>query len=302
MSDTSTMVNSGSVTVAPAPATGVDGAARLLRLADLAQDLDAGDAASEARELAARITDGRFYVAWVGQFKRGKSTLINALIGERVLPAGFLPVTAVSTVIRYGERLGARVRLRDGSWRNIEASDLDLYVSEEGSPRNTRGVVGLEVFAPSTLLSGLCLVDTPGLGSVFTENSAATEAFIPHIDAALVVLGADPPLAGQELALIELIAPQVQDLLVVLNKADRTTEDERFAAAGFTRELLERRLHRPALAIFEVSAAERLEGRGPERDWPKLNEALYRLLQDSGPRLVSAACERETRALGAAEG
>ena len=86
---------------------------------------------------------------------------------------------------------------------------------------------------PSALLStGMCLVDTPGLGSVFTGNTAATQAFIPHIDAALVVVGADPPLAGEELALVEAVGRQVQNLILVLNKADRTTDAERAAAVG----------------------------------------------------------------------
>ena len=48
-------------------------------------------------------------------------------------------------------------------------------------------------------------MDTPGLGSVFSGNSATTQAFIPHIDAALVVVGADPPIAGEELTLVEAV-------------------------------------------------------------------------------------------------
>jgi hypothetical protein len=287
------------VACSPALSLEADGVSRLSRLAELARLLDAERVRDEAFDLAGQVAGGRFYVACVGQFKRGKSTLINALIGERVLPVGVTPVTAVPTVIRYGECLGARVRLRDDSWRDMAPADLDLYVSEEQNPGNMKGVVGLEVFAPSPLLErGLCLVDTPGLGSVFTENSAATVAFVPRVDAALVVLGADPPLAGEELALIEAIAPRVRDLLVVLNKADRTTDGERSAADRFARELLERRLGGPAGPIFEVSAAERLQERGPERDWQGLNEALLRLGTDSGHQLVSAACARGIKRLG----
>ena len=78
-----------------ATASDVDGATRLLRLATLGEELGTNRVAEEARELAARISEGRFYVACIGQFKRGKSTLINALIGEPVLPVGFIPVTAV---------------------------------------------------------------------------------------------------------------------------------------------------------------------------------------------------------------
>jgi len=95
--------------------------------------------------------------------------------------------------------------------------------------------VGSELFVPSALLStGMCLVDTPGLGSVWTGNTAATQAFVPRIDAALVVVGADPPLAGEELALVDDVGRQVQNLILVLNKADRTTDYERAAAVGFT--------------------------------------------------------------------
>jgi GTP-binding protein EngB required for normal cell division len=272
---------------------GTDGATRLLRLAVLAEELGAEPVADEARELAARISEGRFYVACVGQFKRGKSTLINALIGEPVLPTGFIPVTAVPTVIRFGEQLTARVRLLNGSWNEIPVSELKQYVTEELNPENKKGVQGAEAFVPSPLLSsGMCIVDTPGLGSVFTGNSAATQAFIPHIDAALVVVGADPPLAGEELSLVETVGRQVHDLILVLNKADRTTDAERAAATVFTRQLLQKRLRREIGAMFEISAQERAENRGPERDWNKLVGALQRLVDGSGHQLVRAACDR----------
>ena len=253
----------------------VDGASRLLRLGRLAQELGAEPVAGEAHELAARVSEGRFYVACIGQFKRGKSTLLNALVGYPVVPTGFVPVTAVPTVIRFGDKLHARIRIRDGSWRDVAMSDLKEYITEELNPENEKALDGAEVFVPSPLLSsGMCFVDTPGLGSVFTGNTATTQAFIPHIDAALVVVGADPPIAGEELALVESIGTQVQDLILVINKADRTSDPERAAAAKFTREILERRLHRSMGEVFEVSAAERMENRGPLRDWEKLLASL----------------------------
>jgi ribosome biogenesis GTPase A len=84
-------------------ASDADGAARLLGLVQLAEQSGSGRIADEAKEAANRTSEGRFYVACIGQFKRGKSTLINALIGDPVLPVGFTPVTAVPTVIRFGE-------------------------------------------------------------------------------------------------------------------------------------------------------------------------------------------------------
>jgi len=64
---------------------------------------------------------------------------------------------------------------------------------------------------------------------------------------------------------VESIGKQVQDLILVINKADRTSDPEREAATKFTREVLEKRLHRPMGEVFEVSAAERMENRGPLR-------------------------------------
>jgi hypothetical protein len=274
-------------------AAGVDGATRLLELAALAAQLESEQVAIEANELAERLAEGRFFVACVGQFKRGKSTLIGALIGESILPTGFVPVTAVPTVIRYGSTRSARIRAADGTWREIALHELEEYVSEECNPENIKQIAGAEVFVPSRLLAtGMCLVDTPGLGSVFSGNTATTQAFIPHIDAALVVTGSDPPLAGEELALVESVAQHVEHLIVVLNKADKASAPERAAAIAFTQRLLAKRLHRPSELIFEISATERLEKRGPERDWGKLVDALQRLVQDSGRELIQSAGER----------
>ncbi len=282
-----------------APPQAGDGASGLLQLAALATELGSEHVAGEAGELAARISEGRFFVACVGQFKRGKSTLIGALIGESILPTGFVPVTAVPTVIRFGPVRRARIRTTDGAWQEIALHDLEQYVSEEHNPENVKGVAGAEVFVPSPLLAtGMCLVDTPGLGSVFSGNTDTTQAFIPHIDAALVVTGSDPPLAGEELELVESVAKHVVHLIVVLNKADKAADAEKAAAIAFTQRLLQKRLQRPAESIFEISAAEQLEKRGPQRDWGKLVHTLEELVRSSGRNLIQAAGDRGILRLG----
>ncbi len=271
------------------------GESALLRLGELAEEFDAEQVAADARSVAERISEGRFYVACIGQFKRGKSSVLNALVGDSLLPTGVVPVTTVPTIVRYGSHAAARVRFEAGAsgWTDIPVKTVDEYVSEEKNPENAKHVAALEIFVPNPLLAtGMCFVDTPGLGSVFTGNTAATQAFIPHIDAALVVIGADPPLAGEELVLVEAVARHVQDLIVALNKADRTTDAERAAAVAFARRQLEKRLQHPVEPFFEVSAAEQLEHRGTGRDWDKLVAALRHLVEGSGRRLIRAACER----------
>jgi len=271
---------------------------KLLRIASLSEQFNSDQITEDARSAAERITEGRFYVACVGQFKRGKSTLLNALIGAPILPSGVVPVTAVPTIVRFGESFGARLRLRSGEWTDIAITDIEEYVSEERNPENSKGVAGLEVFAPSPLLAeGMCFVDTPGLGSVFAENTAATHAFLPHIDAAIVVIGTDPPIAGEELALVESVAKEISDILFVLNKADRVTEPERDAAISFARRVLESRLQRPVDSIFEVSALEQLDHGGSQREWARLVDALEQLVQQSGRQLVGNAADRSLRRL-----
>jgi len=272
----------------------------LLRLAELAEELGSDWVREEAAALAERTAEGRFYVACVGQFKRGKSTLLNALLGDRILPAGVLPLTTIPTIVRYGTSRRARVRFQGGTWTDIQPENLSEYVSEEMNPENQKGVLGVEVFSPSPLLAdGMCFVDTPGLGSVFAGNTAATQAFIPHIDAAIVVVGADPPIAGDELILVREIGKQVSNLLVVLNKADKTSETDRAIAKSFTSKMLEKQLHRPIGFIYEVSAEERLRNEGPGRDWSNLIAALEALVRNSGRDLVQAASTRGLKRLGA---
>ena len=265
----------------------------LLRLTELGAELGSDRVSEDAKSLAERLAEKRFYVACVGQLKRGKSTLLGALVGDRVLPTGILPVTAVPTVVRWGRLRSARVRFRSGTWMDIAPEELAPHVSEEFNPENTKGVAGVEVFVPSPLLAdGMCLVDTPGLGSVFAGNTAATQAVVPQVDAAIVVVGADPPITGEELVLAERVGKQVRDLVIVLNKADRTSDEEREVTKSFTRKLLEKRLGRPVGPVYEVSAEHQLLGRGPERDWGRLTRALENLARESGLSLVRKAGER----------
>src|SRR5579884_3135606 len=146
--------------------------AALGTLAGIATALRDPATAAEADAVRRRVEHERFVVACVGQFKRGKSTLINALIGDPVLPAGIVPVTAITTVVRFGQRRLAHVLASDGLTSSIDVDALAEYVSEARNPANAKRITAVEVNDPSPLLSsGLCLVDTPGLGSVVDANT-----------------------------------------------------------------------------------------------------------------------------------
>ncbi|HEX5386663.1 MAG TPA: dynamin family protein [Gemmatimonadales bacterium] len=267
-------------------------------LAAIGDEAGVPGTAAEARELAGRLGAGRFYVACVGEFKRGKSTLINSLTGTSVLPTGIVPVTAVPTILRHGD-LGARVRLQDG-WHAVDPGTLAEYVSEACNPGNRRHVLAVEVFVPSPLLArGLCLVDTPGLGSAVQANTRATREFLPHIDAVIAVLGADPPISGEELSFIAEAAAGVEMLLVVLNKADRIPAADRAEAAAFTARLLCERLGRAPSRIFEVSALAGQRDGVTHGEWLELLAALEQLHGRAAEAVLATAERRGLARLAA---
>ncbi|MFN8544865.1 MAG: dynamin family protein [Candidatus Binatia bacterium] len=277
-----------------------DAASRLRSLAAVATQLELTALSTEAKAFADRVAEGLFYVACVGQFKRGKSSLLNALAAGAQLPTGVVPVTSVVTIVRYGRERHGDIYFRSGDPKRISLDELPSYVTESANPHNAKGVTVAEVFVPSGLLaSGMCLVDTPGIGSVSIENTAATEAFVPHIDAALVVLGSDPPISADELTLVDAVARQTAELIFVLNKADRSTAVERQEARTFCEAVLATRLGRPIGPMLEVSATQQLAGGGPARDWPRLVSQLTNLAERAGSHLVHAAAERGAQVLGA---
>src|SRR6185369_9954144 len=150
----------------------------------------------------------------------------------------------------------------------------------------------IELFWPSPLLAtGLCLVDTPGVGSIYAWNTEVTKTFVPQVDAALVLLGADPPLSELELELVDQFSRQTTTLLLALNKADRMAPSEISEAREFTQKALTNRLARSDLRLYEVSATERLLG-GPTRDWAQLEAELAYLAQTSAQALVQRAQQR----------
>jgi GTPase SAR1 family protein len=280
---------------APSVPGGVVGS-QLERLAQIASELGDEALAAEARAERDRLVDARFFVACLGQFKRGKSTLLNALVGRPILPVGVVPVTAVVTILRYGDEPAAAVRFSDGRSQPVALDAIAMFIDERHNPENRRHAAVVDVTLPSPILrDGLCLVDTPGLGSVHAANTEATRAFIPRTDVALVVVGPDPPISGAELQLIEEVDREAGELLVVLNKADQASAEQLREIIDFTRKTIEEAVARPVGPILEVSALERLTQEHPTRDWRELDTRLAQLSASARQRLVDSAGSRSVR-------
>jgi GTP-binding protein EngB required for normal cell division len=229
-------------------------------LDDLAA-LGTGADRKQIEALRDRLAAARLRVLVAGEAKRGKSTLINALLGQEVLPAGVTPLTSVATGVRYGDDPRVQVRFADGHEEKQPLTALPDLVTERGNSGNRRRVADVTVYLDAPLLAhGVELVDTPGTGSVFERDTAAAHAALETMDAAVFVLAADPPVSAAERELYAKVSRLSVTAFTLLNKADYLDEKALAEAADFTRQVL------GAAIVYPLSARAALDGGDPGFD------------------------------------
>ncbi len=223
------------------------------------------------RGLHRRLEHERFQLAVLGQFKRGKSTFINALLGAAVLPTGVIPLTAIATFIAWDRAPRIVVHFKDArpaeqfSPQTIdEIRDvLFRFVAEDGNPENQLGVERVELFYPADMLAdGTVIIDTPGVGSTLRHNTEAALQVLPECDAAFFVVSADPPITEAELDFLRRLKPKIPRVFFVLNKADYLRSDEQRSVLDFLQTVLtEKSLSDADARIFCISARDALEAK-----------------------------------------
>jgi GTP-binding protein EngB required for normal cell division len=224
---------------------------------------------SEWQALLAQLAEDRFNLAVVGQFKRGKSTLINAILGRELLPTGLLPLTSAITSLCYGP--AERVRLRRAGWtleEEVPLAQLADYITEHGNPGNEKGLIEARVELPVPFLRrGLYFIDTPGIGSARQENTATTYGFLPRMDAVIFVTSAEAPLSEAEARFLADIRTYVRQrqMFVIVNKMDLLSglEAEREEVLGYIRAQAARALEveADALSLYVLSARDGLRAK-----------------------------------------
>jgi GTP-binding protein EngB required for normal cell division len=239
--------------MAPMPSSESTLASALSELMALGLDRDQEQLAA----LLERLDAARLRVLVVGEAKRGKSTLVNALLGRDVLPSGVTPLTAVATTVRYGDDERAEVRFLDGHDEKHPLSALRDLVTERGNPGNRRRIAGVTVYVSAPVLAGgVELVDTPGTGSVFEWDTQAAHEALRSMDAAVFVLTADPPVSAAERDLLGQVARLSVTTFAVLNKADHLDEPGLAEAAEFTRRVLDESGHPGPVYPMSARAAD----------------------------------------------
>lgn len=206
-----------------------------------------------------RLDAERLRVLVAGEAKRGKSTLVNALLGRDLLPSGVTPLTAVTTTVRYGDDERAEVRFLDGHEEKYPLAALPDLVTERGNPGNRRRIAGVTAYVTAPVLEGgVELVDTPGTGSVFEWDTQAAYEALESMDAAVFVLTADPPVSATERDLLGRVTGLSVTTFAVLNKADHLDEPGLAEAVEFTQRVLGEAGHRGA--VYPMSARAALGG------------------------------------------
>lgn len=184
-------------------------------------------------------------VAILGQFKAGKSSFINSLIGKDVLPVGVIPVTTVIGRLSYGPQEKVVITYFDGKTSEIPLDEIDEYVSELKNQANQKNVEVVDIELPSLIeYRGLRFVDTPGLGSVFKYNTEISEDWLPEVGCAIVAISSDRPLSENDLNLIRELMDYTPRVVILLSKADLLSEDQQHQVVKFFKETLKREFNK----------------------------------------------------------
>lgn len=243
-----------------------------------------------------RIERSLTAVGVVGEFKQGKSALVNGLLGAEVCPVDDDLATAATTWIYQSEAPEARVRrVEDGRLvvEEIDPDDLAAYVSESGNPDNHLRVEVAEIGLQNPALDhGLTIVDTPGAGGVRAARTAAILGFLPHVDTLVFTTDASAELTATEVEFLRDAQRVCPTVLVALTKIDLYPAWRRIAeinvghltAAGLTTEPI------PVSAALRAEALRRADDRlDRESGFPALLEALSSEVLHRSDTIV---CER----------
>lgn len=206
-------------------------------LGDIAATLaELGDSAAEDRrrllDVAQDLRDMFFLVVVIGEFNAGKSTFINALLGDDLLAMGITPTTEAIHLIRYGETVTRVPNIREDG----------IY----------------EWTHPNTGAQGVSLVDTPGTGSVFQRHETTAKAFLHRSDLVIFVISAKRAFSQTERLYLDLARGYGKKIILVVNQVDLLEPNEQQDVRRFVERQAEELLDIKPL-IFMVSAKEGLK-------------------------------------------
>ena len=238
------------------------------------------------RELVKKLEEDRFHLVVVGEFNHGKSTFVNALLGETVLPVGVTPTTAAIHHLKYAERPEATVVYQSGNRESIPFEDARRFAV--GGGKSPDEVDYLEVGYPAALLKErILLVDTPGVNDLSLQRADITYSYIPRADAVLFLLDAGQILKESERQFLndKLLKASRDKIVFVITKWDILNDDEKQEALAYARTQLANLVKDPV--VFPISAETALQGGGADKSgMPELLAHLTTFLAEERGRIL----------------
>jgi GTPase SAR1 family protein len=253
------------------------------------------------RELVRKLEEDRFHLVVVGEFNHGKTTFVNALLGEHVLPTGVTPTTAAIHHIRWADRPEATVVAAGGARRAIVFDEAKRFAVGGGAV--AEDVDYLEIGYPAALLKErILLVDTPGVNDLSLQRADITYSYIPRADAVLFLLDAGQILKESERVFLtdKLLKASRDKIVFVITKWDLLSADEQREALAYAKNHLSALVSSPEWAagralgpsgtaepmVFPVSAETALGGNFEGSGLPELVAHLTRFLAEERGRIL----------------
>ncbi len=271
----------------------------LREVADLAEDTGALSLARGLRDdRIPRLEEERFHLVVLGEFNHGKTTFVNALLGNTLLPVGVTPTTAVIHHIEHGPEPLARAVTEAGEGKEVPVAEVGEYVV--GGTAAREEVRYLEVMYPAPLLEeGVVLVDTPGVNDLNLQRAEITYGYIPRSDAVVFLLDAGQILKESERQFIagKLLSGSRDKLFFVINKIDLLSDEEREEAMAYAKSHLAQLVDDPK--VFALSAQQAVEGDRAGSGLDAFVDALQTFLQEERGRvLLDNALDQGLRTAG----
>lgn len=218
-------------------------AALLRELARIVHDHGLVELRSTLAWLADRLGAPCLEVGLFGRVSSGKSSLLNWLLEDDILPTGVAPVTTVPTRIVSGAPPQATVHFAEDRPVVVGLERLRDFVTEDGNPDNRKNVVAVKVVVPARrLASGICLIDTPGLGSLATAGAIKTLAYLPRCDIAILLVDAAAGPGPEDIALARSLIAGGTELVTVLSRADLLSPHDRATLQSYLQTRLREQL------------------------------------------------------------
>ncbi len=251
-----------------------------------------------------RIEKDQFIITVVGEFNRGKSTILNAILGADIIPTAIAPTTATLNVIHYSNEPFLKAHFKDGSQKSI-AFDKNAF----------KEYTGLVDFDPSTikyvelgypvefLRDGTVLVDTPGVNDIDTQRMDITYGYMPISDATVFIFNASTPFRGSEEKFLRdhILSNSIPTLFFIVNKIDEIDDAELDDVNESLESKLKEILKKDAITVYPISARKAFRGK-LNNDEELLVDSKFTVFEDSLKSFVLSGDKNKSKLTGMRQG